>query len=191
MSSPESSSPDLKDLVEAVNDTSRTARNVVNAMLVVAVTLGATIIGTTDEALLRETTEVIPTLGVSISLVTMYSLAPLVFLFLHANALLQLQVLIKHLTAFKKELNEVCKNDDDAKEKWRQMLHGFAFTQHHGSRNLETTRNLVDSGQSFLQWAMIMLFVAVLPLLLLVLTQISFVSYQDWLTTSFHKLYVG
>lgn len=84
----ETDSPGLDKLVESIGHAAQTARNLLNAMLVVALTMTATMISSTDEAIFRDAAELFPTLGTRVTLSTAYALAPPLFVFLHINAIL-------------------------------------------------------------------------------------------------------
>jgi hypothetical protein len=68
--------PSLGNMVQAANDVAKTARALLAAVLAVALTLAATMIAATDEALFRDAAKVLPSLGVEIRLSTAFSIAP-------------------------------------------------------------------------------------------------------------------
>ena len=182
------SQPPLSDLVKSINDTAQTARNVLTAMLVVAVSLTATVIATTDLALLRDSADVLPSLGVRMPVTVMYALAPPVFVFLHVNALLQLHLLSGRLAAFEEEMKALPVEAD--RRRWRQLLHGFAFVQLLAgaeSREVEGDATLPlrfvgRLGRGLLQFVVSVSLYG-LPILLLLAAQISFMRYQSWIVT--------
>ena len=183
------SEPSLSDLVKSINDTAQTARNVLTAMLVVAVSLTATVIATTDLALLRDSADVLPSLGVRLPVTVMYALAPPVFVFLHVNALLQLHLLAGRLAVFEDELKALTVETD--RRRWRQLLHGFAFVQlHAGAESRAATsgsealpaRFVSDLGRMLLRFV-VMVSIYGVPILLLLAAQISFMRYQSWEVT--------
>ncbi len=177
--------PELKDLVSAANEVAKTARDVLTAMLVVALTLAATMIAATDEALLRDSAEVFPGLGARVKLSTVFLLAPIVFTFLHANALLQLHLLAGRVRALDEEM-KAQGLIDAARKPWRRMIHGFAFAQllagddsHGGGWGERLHRILL----AFVSW----LTIVAAPVGLLVAAQVSFVRYQSDIITHAHQ----
>lgn len=185
---PKPAKPELKDLVSAANEVAKTARDVLTAMLVVALTLAATMIAATDEALLRDTAEVFPGLGVKVRLSTIFLLAPIVFVFLHANALLQLHLLAGRIRGLNAQM-EAQGLDETARRSWRRMIHGFAFAQllagedGHGGAGEKAHRTLL----AVMSW----LAITAVPVVLLVCTQVSFVRYQSDPITLAHQIVLG
>jgi len=183
----ETYSATLDKLIAGTNDVAATARTILTAMLVVAVTMAATMIAATDEALLRDSAEVFPNLGVKIKLSTAYVMAPIIFAFLHANALLQLHLLWQRLDGVEVEMRQLGINTREC-ARWRRTIHGLAFAQlmlgrenHDGSPLLAGVHRLL---MAFLSWVAI---VAV-PVILLVTAQVSFVRYQSSAITAVHQV---
>ncbi|CAA7617250.1 membrane hypothetical protein [Magnetospirillum sp. LM-5] len=170
--------PDLTSRVTAVNDVAKTARALLAALLVVAVTLAATMIAATDEALFRDAAKVFPSLSVEIRLSTAYALAPPVFLFLHMNALLQLRLLTRRLEALRGELAGLALSAEDRRA-WAGQVHGLAFAQ------MRLTDGEAGWGRR-LQVLITWISVVLVPVLLLLAAQMSFVRYQNWTITIIH-----
>lgn len=173
--------PGLDKLVAAISEAAQTARTVLTGMLVVALTLTATMIAATDEALFRDAAEVFPALGVKIRLSTAFTLAPPVFAFLHINAMLQLHLLAGRLRALEAAMQANALPACDRAE-WRRLIHGFAFAQllasEPGARHLPHRILL-----AVVSWFS----VAAVPVLLLLATQFAFLRYQSDTITFVHQ----
>ena len=75
----------LRALADSINESARMARATNSLFLFVALYLALTLLSTTDENLLRNGQVVLPQVGAGISVVQSYVLAPVVFLYLHAQ----------------------------------------------------------------------------------------------------------
>jgi uncharacterized protein YjbI with pentapeptide repeats len=184
-----SNAPGLDKLVAGANEVAGTARTLFTAMLAVAVTMAATMIAATDEALLRDSAEVFPSLGVRVKLSTAYLMAPIIFLFLHANALLQLHLLGKRLRGLEAEMERLGLPELD-RAAWRRTVHGFAFAQAMLGSDAHGPESRLEWLHRLLLAAMSWLAVAVVPMVLLLIAQISFVRYQSDGITFVHKITV-
>lgn len=154
-------------LIASINATASQARLVLASMLVVAVSLAATVIGTTDEAILYDSADVLPALGVRLPVLTMYALAPPVFVFLHVTALLKLDLLGERV----KLLDQL---PGPERRRALHLLDGFPLLR------------LLAGGGSLANALLLRLVawlsIVLVPIMLLAATQISFVRYQhDWL----------
>ncbi len=169
--------PPLDKMVQAANEVAQTARTLLASMLAAAITLSATMIAATDEALFRDAAKVFPSLGVEIRLSTAYTLAPPLFWFLHVNALVQLHLLAKRLRALDVAIGQ--RHADRAA--WRGQVHGIAFAQ---LLTGESDGNLHRP----LLLLITVLAVAVIPVALLLTAQISFLRYQSETITRVHQV---
>jgi uncharacterized protein YjbI with pentapeptide repeats len=174
--------PGLTELLRAVNETAVTSRNIVTALLATAITLAATIIASSDEAILRDTLQAPFSISASVRLSTAYALMPPVFLFLHINALLQLKLLKERLDAFKAAIPTATERD------WWRCLHGLAFVQ--SWIGDDTGDRLRDRLYRCLLTTVGFTSIALVPLGLLFLTQISFLRYQSESITWLHRVIV-
>src|SRR5262245_47423970 len=169
----------IDQLVQSINDVAQTARTLLLGLLVVALTMGALVVGTTDAEMLRDSAEIAPTLGVRVSVLVAHLFAPIVFLFLHVSALIQLDLLIQRVGALDTALANMAA-DDDVRRHCRQRLMGFPFVQ------------LLVGGEAqgvarFLLRAVAWLSYFLIPLLLLLAVQIGFVRYQSRIITGVHQ----
>lgn len=181
----------LPDIVSSVNDAAATARNVTTAMLGTAVTLAATILASTDEAILRDQLSAPFGISASISLHVAYALMPLVFLFLHVNGLLQLHVLTERIELFEKMLKDHVP-DVSERDRWRRRLHGFAFVQYFTDDELSKSNlnQLLEYIRNSLLWTVNQVSISWVPLLILIGTQVSFLRYQSAPITLLHQAVV-
>ena len=179
--------PSIEKRLDAVNAATITARNTTTAMLVLAITLAATVVATDDFAILLGTVKVLPELGVELPVVVAFLVAPPVFIFLHANVLLQLEVLAERLRSF----YEAIPYGSDAT--WADLVHGFAFTQFHRpppATTVEKSFLSPDRLHRFFLWIIIWSSIIAAPILLLISIQISFVRFQSVYISIFHAVIV-
>ena len=123
----------LRVLADSINETARMARATNSLFLFVALYLALTLLSTTDENLLRNGQVVLPQVGAGISIVQSYVLAPVVFLYLHGQALVLLTVFARKVHTFETVLRDEFPDtvfDVQAKRKeCRDWLSAFALVQ--------------------------------------------------------------
>ena len=174
----------LRSLADSINDTARTARNSLSLFLVVALYLGLTLVASTDENLLRNGQVVLPQVGVGLSVVQSYILAPPVFLYLHAQLLLLLTVLARKVRTFEIVLKEEFPGETDPNKQMEECwdwLSAFAFVQ------LFRLPSGAPHAAKVLAW----IGVEAVPLVLLFVLDLSFVRYQSyWITLEHHIVFV-
>ena len=170
-------------LQTAANEAAGHVRNLYIAFLSFGLYLAITVGGTTDEQLLRESPVRLPIVGVDLPLFAFYWIAPFLFVLFHFNLLLQLHLLGDKLRL----LDDALRGLPDETDR-RATLSQFVFSQmligdHHD-----------DNGRAVIHWLLKLMgwitFV-VLPIAVLLLTQIQFLPYHDDLTTWWQRLLVG
>lgn len=176
------SPPSIEELIAAINTNATTARLLINSLLAVAVSLGAVIIATTDEALLYNRIAILPVANMTASPVTVYALAPLVVLFLHGMAILQLNLISRRMNVLEQVMAATI--PDSAKRRgYRLMLSGFGFVQ----ILIGEAEQRHVAAQRFMNWVA----TALIPVLLLLTMQISFVRYQHDAVTLLQQIVLG
>ena len=170
----------INNLIAAVNESARTARNSGSLLLITALYLAVVVLATDDETLLREGATEFAQIGVKFPVVSSYALVPIVFLFFHARTLIQFDFTAIKLCKLEDELRAagIVKAD---KDRIRALLIGAPFLQALAAppRSLERS-TLVR----FMSW----MTVAAVPVLVLFVTQLSFVRYQSEVITGIHQL---
>jgi uncharacterized protein YjbI with pentapeptide repeats len=156
-------------------------------MLAIALTLAATMIASTDEAILRDSSEVLLSLGIKAKLSTTYLVAPVIFAFMHINALLQLYLLRNRLVGVEQEMQRQRLRPIE-RIRWRRLVHGFAFAQALLGSDGHHDRDWEERIHRTLLVAMSWLAIVAAPLTLLVTAQVSFVRYQSEPITFVHQL---
>ena len=174
----------LRVLADSINETARMARATNSLFLFVALYLALTLLTATDENLLRNGQVVLPQVGVGISVVQSYVLVPLVFLYLHGQALVLLTVLARKVRTFEAVLRDEFPDtvlDVRAKRKeCRDWLSAFALVQVFQG----------DSGLSTMSRMLTWLATEAIPLALLFAIDLSFVRYQsDEITLMHHVVF--
>lgn len=168
----------IDQLIQSINEVAQTARTLLLGLLVIALTMGALVVGTTDEEMLRDSAEIAPTLGVRVSVSVAHLFAPIVFLFLHVSALIQLDLLIQRVGAFDVVLRGV--PWDDVRRHYRRRLMGFPFVQQLAGGEEQGVARFLLRAVAWLSYFLI-------PLLLLLAVQIGFVRYQSRVITGVHQ----
>ena len=170
----------LRALADSINESARMARATNSLLLFVALYLALTLLSTTDENLLRNGQVVLPQVGAGISVVQSYVLAPLVFLYLHVQALVLLAVLARKERQFDAVLREAFSDsvvDAQVKRKeYRDWLPAFALVQAFQG----------DPGLSNIARVLTWLATEAIPLALLFAIDISFLRYQSGAITWIH-----
>lgn len=162
----------ISGLIASINDGAKAAQTGGLFMLAVAVYLIATVISTTDEVLLRGTFVEFSQIGVKGPLVASYTLAPIVFVFLHVHTLIRYDRVAEGLLALVREI-DLSVPKASYRERCLQLL-----------TNVEFVQFLISPPRSrWLHGIFVHSTLVWIPLLVLVATQISFLRYQDALTT--------
>ena len=168
----------LLALAGSVNETARMARVSVSLTLVVALYLALTLLTATDENIVQNTTVVLPQLGTGVSIKLSYFLAPPVFVYLHGQTLFLLVVLVRKIRRFEESIARLYPDDPHAAAECRDWLSAASFVQ-----GLLGTGGFARVGRG-LTW----LSTTVIPLMLLLLIDVSFLRHQSIGTTLVHHL---
>jgi|GEM_PF-2705324 len=173
-------SAELDELRAAVNETARVARSNLLFLLIVGLYLGILVAQTDDMLLLKAGNVDLPIMQVGIPVVTLYAVAPVLFLLLHFNLILRLGQLTTALGLLRDRLEPL-----PPAEQLRQrvMVYPFDFARLVlGYRDWRTTRRLV--------FTVVVMLVVVLPLALLLSIQMRFLAYQNETVTLAHQVVV-
>jgi uncharacterized protein YjbI with pentapeptide repeats len=174
----------LSGLQSAVNDTSsRTAAlwlSFLTFMAYLTMTAGAV----THEDLLKQTAIKLPVMNVELPLVGFFCIAPLFFLLFHFYLFLQLIILVRKVAGFDAALQAVVETDEE-REEYRRRLDTFLIVQF--LIGAEEERNgLIAKLLRSVAWITLVL----LPILLLLQFQLTFVPYHDPWVTWVHRIAV-
>jgi uncharacterized protein YjbI with pentapeptide repeats len=166
----------IEELIQSVNTAAGHARTLIASLLFIALTMSALVVGTTDEAMLRDSINAVPMLGVQISVSLLHLFAPIVLLFLHIGALIQLDLL------------------DARRSRLQQSLLDTSIIQsvrsHYGARidgmadAYSFAKDDGDVNPSHLRSLMAWLSIVWIPPLVLLAVQINFVRFQHDVITS-------
>ena len=146
---------------------STSARAVSLGLMAIIAIMFATVVATTDEAIIRDSVTAIPQLGVQISTSLAYLLSPLVFLFFHVNALLLLDLIDQRFLM----LDDALKATPDDRTHHLHRLNSFVEIQALAATN----------AMPMIQWclrAVSWLSFIGIPLALLLAIQIGYVRSQ-------------
>nr|WP_298685824.1 pentapeptide repeat-containing protein [uncultured Dongia sp.] len=189
MSNPELT---LEGYIESANEAAGTAQNVTTALLATAVTLAATVLASSDEAILRNSLEAPFGVGNAINLSIAYALMPPVFLFLHISCLMQLYILAKRLNLFEQRLKSNIDNQGLAgkvlRDKWRHQLSGFSFVQYFTDDEVDEKHldYFISVVRNLLLWLIVHFTFSWVPVGLLFATLLAFLRYQSDAISTIH-----
>ena len=165
--------PEITDkLRDSINETARIARTSLLLFLVVALYLLIIVGTTTDLMLLRGEIVALPLMEVGVPVVAFYSVAPLIFLLLHINLLLRLSQLTETVSRWKK--NSVGLKDEHS---------SLVFP-------LDFARLLLDGKPRWVLYAVVVTQIVILPIVVLLALQMSFLAYQSSGITVWHQLII-
>ena len=161
--------PEITDkLFNSVNETAKVARTSLLFFLVVALYLLIIVGTTTDLMLLRGEVVALPLMEVGVPVVAFYSVAPLIFLLLHSNLLLRLC-----------QLTETVSNSKEQEDEYSSLVFPLDFAR------------LLLGGK--IHWALYTVVVTqiyILPIVVLLALQMSFLAYQSSGITAWHQLII-
>ena len=164
--------PEITDkLLASVNETARIARTSLLFFLVVALYLLIIVGTTTDLMLLRGEIVALPLMEVGVPVVAFYIVAPLIFLLLHSNLLLRLSQLAETVNRWK--------NPDELKDEHSPLVFPLDFA-----------RLLSDGKPRWALYAVVVTQIYILPIVVLLTLQMSFLAYQAPFITFWHQLIV-
>ena len=165
----------------AVNDSAALVRNLYFSFLLLGTYIAVTIGATTDEQLLKGEPVTLPIIGVDLPIFAFYGVTPWLLLLFHLNLLMQLHLLSRRVHLFNAAVEQLA--DADLRREHRIGLFPFPFVQMMaGDRTARLTRWL--SGLTV--WVTIIL----LPLLLVLAAQVTFLPYHDVVMTGWQRLAV-
>ena len=161
----------ISSLIAAINDAAKAAQTSALALSAVGLFLIATAISSTDEDLLLEHTVSIAQLGVQIPVVFSFAIAPAVFVALHCLTLIRYDLLSVNARQLRAELDEIVSSEHD-RERCRQLLANVEFI-------VARTAPVDFPLDSRLFLGIAYLTVVLLPLVTLLLVQLSALRYQS------------
>jgi uncharacterized protein YjbI with pentapeptide repeats len=178
---PESETPvNPYSLLEAVNNSSDNANTGWLIFLAIMTYLMIAVAGVTHEALLLETPVPLPILQVKIQLKQFFQFAPVVLVLFHLGILAQLVLLARKTLEFDHAIR-LLETSDRRTHPLRLELHNFFFVQAIGGPE----RSMVMSGfLHIMSW----LTIVILPVVLLLYMQLSFLPYHDETTIWINRI---
>ncbi len=178
---PESETPvNPYSLLEAVNNSSDNANTGWLIFLSIMTYLMIAVAGVTHEALLLQTPVQLPILQVNIQLKQFFQFAPVVLVLFHLGILAQLVLLARKTLEFDHAIR-LLETSDKRSHPLRLELHNFFFVQAIAGPQ----RSIVMSGfLHIMSW----LTIVILPVVLLLYMQLSFLPYHDETTTWINRI---
>ena len=173
----------LKALADSINETARMARATLALLLMTALYLGFTLLSSTDENLLLNAQVAVLQVGFGMALEQSYIFGPPIFLYLHVQGLFLLNILARKVRRFKDTLGQEPSGiPDSCREEYWNWLSAFAFVQ---------LFRRDDDGFHFVPRSLMWISMEAIPLLLLLIVDLSFVRYQsEKITNSHHVVFL-
>ena len=156
-------------LFDSVNETAKIARASLLFFLVVTLYLLIIVGTTTDLMLLRGEIVALPLMEVGVPVVAFYSVAPLIFLLLHSNLLWRLSQLTRNVSRWKKD-------SDGLKDDHSSLVFPLDFAL-----------LLLDGKPRLGLWVIVVTQIYILPIVVLLALQMSFLAYQSSEITGWHQ----
>jgi uncharacterized protein YjbI with pentapeptide repeats len=172
----------LSGLQGAVNDASSRAAALWLSFLTFMAYLTMTVGAVTHEALLKQKPIKLPVLNVDLPLVSFFWIAPLFFLLFHFYLFLQLVILVRKVASFDANLRAAVATEQE-REEYRKRLDSFLVVQFLCGAQEERTG---VTGRLLRSIAVITL--VILPILLLLQFQLTFLPYHDAWVTWVHRI---
>ncbi len=173
--------PNARDLLDSVNTASGAASAswiaFLGAMAYLAVALG----GVSHVDLLLNNDTKLPFVDVKVPLNTFFVMAPLAFVLVHFALLVQHEALYRKLQAFEERLKKEVPSLSRSEQNIREELNSYFFTQ---AVSGKPRRAPIEAALGL----MMSLSFVILPLLVLVFFQISFLPYHSDETTWWHRI---
>ncbi len=166
---------------KALDDAAGMSRNLWLAFLTFGTYLAIAVGSVTHRNLFLEDPIKLPLLNVELPLVAFFWVAPLLFLIFHAYLLLNLRLLVDNVRRYN-EVVDAAKLDSKQDDSFRLLLTNFPFVQ--------LLAGTSDSRGGLVGWVLrviVWITVVLAPVALLVLMQLQFLPYNDWLVTTVHR----
>ena len=183
----------LAPLVDSINDTARMARATLALLLMTALYLGFMLSSSSDENLLLNTQVAVLQVGFGVPLEESYKFAPPIFLYLHVQVLFLLYILHGKVGRFERTMGPAgLRIPDSRREEYWNCLSAFAFVQllrrDHSPPGSSPSPRTSSSPSPLVSRLLMWISIEAIPLLLLILVDLSFVRYQSPGTTWSHHV---
>jgi len=175
--------PELRHLLDAVNDASSSARQTWIFFLALSAYFFLAIAGVSHTDLFLNSPVKLPFLGIGLALSQFFMFAPLVFLLVHFGFLVQHVLLAQKLHKLNELLAEQERRSDMASNAMRLELHSYFYSQLIAGAKKGRTFDLFLRGMQSISFV-------ILPVVLLLYFQFAFLSYHDTQITAFHRIYI-
>ena len=166
----------------SVNDSARHFRTVYSFYLFFALFFLINVLITDQELLFREGYIQMPIVNVSVPVVRFFIVSPLVLLILHFNLLIQAQFLSKKIALYSLELARFGGSERSNREALDSL---FPMPLVYLIANNYKTNNM-----KWLLGTVVFISIAILPITILIFTQVQFLPYQNEKFTWIHRIYV-
>lgn len=167
-------------LLEAVNSSSDTAHTAWLIFLAIMTYLMVAVAGVTHKALLLETPVSLPLLQVQIGLTQFFQFAPVILVLFHIGVVAQLVLLARKTIEFDQAIR-LLEATDRRTHPLRLELHNFFFVQAVAGPQRSMVMSAFLHGMSWLT-------LVILPVVLILYTQVVFLPYHDTGITWTHRI---
>ncbi len=174
--------PAAEYLLESANDSARHFRNVYLAYLTVMIYIFIIVLSTEQELLFRAGDKPLPLVHISVPIVAFFTWMPWILLVLHFYLLIQATFLSEKVRLYNQRLNNQIESEEDICEA-RMLL-----------ASVPLVHILVEekgkSIYSTLLYLIVFVSLAVFPLMVLIMAQITFLPYQSEVITWSHRIVI-
>ena len=175
---------DPDEVRNALDDAAGMSRNLWLAFLTFGTYIVVAVGSVKHRDLFLETPITLPALNVELPLVAFFYVAPLLFLIFHVYLLLNLRLMVDNVRRYN-EMLESAKLEREEDDGFRLLLTNFPFVQLLAGTS-DTRRGPFGKLLLFIVW----ITVALAPVMLLLLMQLTFLPYHDEGVTWWHRLIV-
>ena len=173
---------DEEHLLESANDNARHFRNIYAVYLTLMIYIFIIVLSTDQELLFRAGEKQLPLVHISVPIVAFFTWMPLALLFLHFYLLIQVTFLSDKVRFYKQGLYAHLRSREDVR-KAKMLLASLPLVR----ILIEEKANLKHA---MLLHVIVFVSLVVFPLIVLIVTQIKFLPYQDEVITMVHRIVI-
>jgi hypothetical protein len=177
----------LNKLLDSVNEATRNTRNVLLFFLAAGLYIAILIGGTIDEQLLLQSSVGLPVINLALPLVGFYGAAPVLYVILHFNLLLQFYMLSRRIRRFRAANRESIRFG--GLSRWI-FLFPLPFTEAFAPQDNQSASADDDGHHGLIGWllrTMTWIMAIGIPVFLLLWMQTRFLAYQSEAITWLHR----
>ncbi len=177
---------DAEYLLESANDSARHFRNIYAVYLTVMIYIFIIVLSTEQELLFRAGDKQLPLVHIRVPIVEFFTWMPLALLVLHFYLLIQVTFLSDKVLLYKQEISYCLISKEDIR-KAKMLLASLPLVHILVEEKLIEEKAKLERKMLYL---IVFVSLVVFPLIVLIVTQIKFLPYQDGLITWSHRIVI-